>query len=63
MKHPHNLNDFKTSTPFKENLLGHFKDHHIVKLLTNFDVNLTSVPGGVTNLGFINPPRNEVKLT
>ena len=33
----------------KEKLLHHFKNLHNLKLLTNFDVNLTSSPGGVMN--------------
>ena len=41
--------NFRTSTPFEEKSSGHFKDLHILKLLINFDVNLTSSPGGVTN--------------
>ena len=36
------LLDFRTDTPFKEDL-------HKLKLLTNFGVNLTSFLGGVVN--------------
>ena len=41
--------DFRTSTPFKGKSSDHFKDPHKLKLLTNFDVNLTSSPGGIMN--------------
>ena len=63
----HILHAISTSTLFKEESSDHFKDLHKMKLLANFEVNLTSSPGGVTNLTFntllISPPRNEVKLT
>ena len=45
----HIFYDFRTSTPFKENSSDKFKDFHKLKLLTNFDINLTSFLGGVTN--------------
>ena len=45
----HILHDFRTSTPFKEKSLEHFKDLHKLKFLTNFDVNLASSPRGVMN--------------
>ena len=45
----HILNDFRTSTPFKEKSSDHFKDLHKMELLTNFYVNLTSFLGGVRN--------------
>ena len=41
VKH-HILHDFRTSTLLKENSSDHFKDLHKLKLLTKFDVNLTS---------------------
>ena len=40
----HNLHDFGTSTPFKKELSNHLQK---LKLLTSFDINLTSSPGGV----------------
>ena len=43
----HVLHDFITSTPFEEKSSAHFKDLH--KILTNFDISLTSFPGGVMN--------------
>ena len=45
----HVLDDFITSTPFKEKSSGHFKDLHKMELLTNFDISLTSFLGGVMN--------------
>ena len=45
----HILHDCRTSAPFEEKSFDHFKDLHKVELLTNFDVNLTSFPGGVIN--------------
>ena len=39
------LHNFITSTPFKEKSSDRFKDLHKLKLLTNFDVNLTSFLG------------------
>ena len=45
----HILHDFRTSTPFKEKLPDHFKDLPNLKLLTNLDINLTSLPEGVMN--------------
>ena len=44
------LHDFRTSTPFKETSSEDFKNLHKLKLLTNFYVNLTSLPGGVMNM-------------
>ena len=41
----HILHDFRTSTPFEETSSDHFKDLCKLKLLTNFDVNLTSFLG------------------
>ena len=41
----HILHDFRTSTPVREKSCDRFKDHHKLKLLTNFDVNLTSSAG------------------
>ena len=37
----HILQNFRTSTPFKEKTFDHFKDLHKLKLHTNFDANLT----------------------
>ena len=45
----HILLDFTTSISFKEKSSAHFKDLHKLKLLTNFDVSLTSCSGGVMN--------------
>ena len=45
----HILHDFITSTPFEEKSSDHCKDPHKMELLTNFDISLTSFPGGVTN--------------
>ena len=45
----HSLHDFRTSTPFKEKSSDNFKDVQKLKLLTNFDVILTSSPEGVMN--------------
>ena len=57
---------FKTSTEFMKKSSDHFKDIYKLKLLTSFDVNMTSflkgVPNYVLNLKFITPPRNEVRL-
>ena len=46
----HILHDFRTSTPFKEKFSDHFEDVYKLKLLKNFDVNLTSSAGGVEHL-------------
>ena len=63
----HNLHDFSTSTPFEEKSSDHFRDLHELKLLINFDVNLTSFLGGVKipvlNVKFIPTPGEEVRLT
>ena len=40
---------FRTSTALKEKFSNHFKDIYKLKLLTNFDANLTSFLGGVAN--------------
>ena len=45
----HILHDFRASTPFWEKSSDHFKGLRKLKLLTNFDVNLTSSLGGVAN--------------
>ena len=47
------LHDFRTSTPFDENSSDHFKDLYKLKLLTNFDVNMTSSRVRVMNYTFI----------
>ena len=63
----HFLHDFGISTPPEEKCSDHFKDLHKLKLLINFDVNLTSSAGRVTykvlNVQFVTYPSNEVKLT
>ena len=43
------LHDFITSTPFEEKSSDHFTDLHKMKLLTNFDISMTSFVGGVMN--------------
>ena len=43
----HILHDFRTSTSFKEKSASQFKDLRKLKLLRNFDVSLTSLPGGI----------------
>ena len=45
----HILRDFRISTPFKDKSSDHFTNGHQLKLLTNFDVNLTSFLGGAIN--------------
>ena len=45
----HILHVFRTSTTFKEKSYDHLKDIYKLKLLTNFDVNMTSFLGGVPN--------------
>ena len=45
----HIWHDFRTSTPIKEKSSDHFKDLHKLKLLINFDANLTLSPGRVMN--------------
>ena len=45
----HILHGFRTSTPFKEQSSVHLKDLHNLKLLTNFDANLSSFVGGLIN--------------
>ena len=45
----HVLHEFITSTPFEEKSSDHFKDIYKLKLLTNFDISLTSFLGGVMN--------------
>ena len=44
-----NVHVFRTSTAFKEKSTDHFKYIYELKLLTNFDVNMTSFLGGVPN--------------
>ena len=46
------LHVLRTSTPFKENPSAHFKDLCNLKLLTYFDINLTSSSGGAFELKF-----------
>ena len=43
------MHEFITSTPFEEKSSDHFKDIYKLKLLTNFDISLTSFLGGVMN--------------
>ena len=50
----HNLHNFRTSNPFKEKSSDHFKNLNMLKLLINFDVNLTSFLAGVIN-SFVKP--------
>ena len=45
----HILHGSRTSTPFKEKFSEHFKNLNKMKVLTNFDTNLTSFLGGVIN--------------
>ena len=63
----HILHDFGTFIPFKRKFSDDFEDLHILKLLRNFDVNLTSFPGRVMNkvlnVKFVTPLGNKVRLT
>ena len=43
----HILHDFRTSTLFMEKSSDLLEDLHELKLMTNFDVSLISLPGGV----------------
>ena len=43
----HIVHHSRTPISFKEKPTNHCKDLHKLKLVTNFDVNLTSVSGGV----------------
>ena len=45
----HILHVFITSTAYKEKSSEHFKDLYKLKLLTSFDVKMTSFLGGVPN--------------
>ena len=45
----HILHDFRASTPFKEKSSDRFEDPHKLKLLKNFDVDLTASLGEVMN--------------
>ena len=45
----HILHAFGTSTAFSGKFSDHFKDIYKLKLLTSFDVNMTSFLGGVPN--------------
>ena len=45
----HILHRFRTSIPFKEKSSDHFKDLQKMELLKNFNVNPTSLLGGVMN--------------
>ena len=45
----HVLHDFITYTPFEEKSSDLSEDLHKMELLTNFDISLTSVLGGVKN--------------
>ena len=62
----HILQVFKTSIQFIKKSSDHFKDIYKLKLMTSFDVNMTSflkgIPNYVLNLYFITPPRNDVRL-
>ena len=62
----HILHDFRTSTPFWEKSSDHFKNLHKLKLMTNFDFNLTSFLGVISyvfNIKFISPPGDDVRWT
>ena len=56
----------KSSIDFIKKSSDHFKDIYKLKLLTSFDVNMTSflkgVPNYVLNLYFVTPPINDVRL-
>ena len=58
--------DFRTSTPFEERSSDHLKDLDQLKWLTNFEVNLTSLPRRVMNYTFNTQCttllKNEVRL-
>ena len=43
------LHGFITSTPFEEKSSDHFNDIYKLKLVTNFDISLTSFLGEVMN--------------
>ena len=45
----HILHVSRTSTKFKDKSSEHFKDLYKLKILTSFDVNMTSFQGGVPN--------------
>ena len=45
----HILHDFRTSTAFKEKSSDHFTDLYKLRLLTSFDVNMTSFLGRAPN--------------
>ena len=45
----HTLHSFRTPTPFREKFSDHFKDLPKLKLLTDFDISLTSFLGAVIN--------------
>ena len=45
----HVLHYFITCIPFEEKSSDHFKDIYKLKLLTSFDISLTSFLGGVMN--------------
>ena len=45
----HILHVIRISTALKENFSDHFNGIYKLKLLTNFDVNMTSFLGGVPN--------------
>ena len=47
----HILHDSTPFTPFKEKSPDHIKDRDRLKLLKNFDVNLTSFLGGDIKFG------------
>ena len=58
----HILHDFGSSTPFKEKSSDRSKDLYKLKLLTNFDIKMTSLLGGVLN-NVLNFQFVEVRLT
>ena len=62
----HILHDFRTSTSFGEKSSNDFKDLYKLKLMTNFNVNLTSFPGEVIHYvlkKFLSHPGDDVILT
>ena len=62
----HILHVFRNSIEFIKKSSDHYKDIYKLKLLTSFDVNMTSflngAPNYVLNLSLITPPRNDVRL-
>ena len=59
----HILYNFENSVLFKEKSSDYFKGHYKLKLLTNFEVNLTSFRNNILNFKFVTPHGDEVRLT